>query len=67
MDEFSCTVKFQQEGDDQGHLFDVHPGFTPLKVEKSTRGSMESLLIFFLFCDLCVSLVRVHNWDAFGG
>ena len=66
MNGFCCNVKFQQEGDDEEHLFDAHPGFTPLKVEKSTRGSMESLLIF-LFCDLCVSLVRVHNWDAFGG
>ena len=52
VNEFSCTVRFQQEGDDEEHSFDVHPGFTPLKVEKNTRSSTGSLLMFS-FC-VCV-------------
>ena len=43
VNEFSCTVKFQQEGDDEEHSFDVYPGFTPLKVEKNTCCSKRSL------------------------
>ena len=54
---FSCTVKFQQEGNDEEHLFDAHPGFTPLKVEKNTRSSMGSLLMFS-FC-VCVCVIYV--------
>ena len=35
---FSCIVKFQQEDGDDDHEYDIYlnPGFTPLRVEKST-------------------------------
>ena len=64
VNEFFCTVKFQQEGDDEEHEFDVYPGFPPLKVEKNTQSNRGSL--FFPF-DSCVSLVRVHKRYGVGG
>ena len=42
---FCCNVKFQQEGDDEEHSFYLNPGFTPLKVEKNTWGSL-----FYAIC-----------------
>lgn len=29
---FSCTIEFQQDGDDVVHKMYLNPGFTPLKV-----------------------------------
>jgi len=46
---FSCWVKFKQEVDDEEHLFYLNPGFTPLKVEKSTFCDRGSLYYYYYF------------------
>ena len=35
VNDFSCWVTFQQEGDHEEHQIYLNPGFTPLKVEKN--------------------------------
>ena len=46
---FSCWVKFKQEHDDEEHSLYLNPGFTPLKVEKSTFCDRGSLYYYYYF------------------
>ena len=59
---FSCTVNIQKEGDDDEHSFDLHPGFTPVKVEKNTFNNRRSLYVCVTQL-LCLEKSRISHLD----